>query len=179
MFPFSLIASKECLGEMSFAKRHLKYPPPIFFALGKENGPWTVQKKPLWPPNGGTPFAANTGVRKRERPKIFSRSVGRERKSGNSIGDQPREPELRERAKTELPCFSFRCRYPPVGREIQRGGAAVPPLCVGSRGCGGKSKSPHVSGGAWGGVFAPKTSPHTPAREWLNNGHIVYGSKRT
>ncbi len=67
---------------------------------------------------------------------------------------------LHKRGPKRILSASFSAAAPPVyGGGIQRRGPAGPFLCV-VRGRGAKSKRPHVSGGAWGGVFAPKTSPN-------------------
>jgi len=66
------------------------------------------KRKPLVPPNGHSPFAANTGVRERDHSKFFSQSVGRGRKCGIQIGFPPRDAKLGIRAKTDFLCFYFR-----------------------------------------------------------------------
>jgi len=130
--------------------------PPFSLLAPKKTGRARSKRNRLGRQMALPPFAANTRARERDPSENFGFSVGREQKPGNFIGVQPREPELQERAKPDLPCFSFRCRCRPSGWGIQRGGTAVPPLCV-VRGCGGEVETPpHFSSRGLGTVLFSK-----------------------
>ena len=58
----------------------MSFAPPIFFDCVKENGPCTVQKKPLLPTNTLWPFAAkNGGPDKRQIAYISAYRVARKK----------------------------------------------------------------------------------------------------
>ena len=118
-----------------------------------------------------------TAAQSRSKEKMFTCRFGRGLRKGSACGYLPplirlapillrmkyrktafaRAAKFRRRL-TNCFCACSRCRYPLLGREIQRGGAAAPPLCV-VRGCGGEVETPpRFWWGFGGGVFAPKTS---------------------
>jgi len=175
--------------------------PPFSFVLSKENAPRPVEKK--------TACAAKWRLRrwrqirgsgKETFAKDFSFRVGREQSVCVVGTPVPHESELQNRAKPDLPCFSFRCRcpsrpvsasLPPRGRESKGETGEAPPVAdkaslfrgsgtIGGHEVAGNRNAATVFGGApppFCVVRGCGGEVETPPRFWWGFGGGVFSQK--
>jgi len=137
--PILFACGKGRLGEMPLAQRRLgiilfekrkgKYSTPHFL--------WSCQRKRAVdgpkesaessPDTQGVGAASLRGLGQdtAQKPAVSALGASRANAKHRAL---PRETELRERAKTDLPCFCFRCRCPPLGVGNPKGRGRSPSL---------------------------------------------------
>ena len=104
--------------------------PPIFFVCDKENGPRPVQKKNAWAQSRRRRrlFAQNGGPNKRLPCKISVEALGAGPALLNLAVVSPRPIIAKPGYKTDLTCFSFRCRCLSPGGESKGEGPQPRPF---------------------------------------------------
>ena len=122
---------------------------PTFLCLGKEKSPpqrW--KRNRCGAKRHVMPFLLKTWGPNKKPWAVEARfSVGRGPSLAESFSHQPATGNCEAGVQNRLDLLLFPLSLPVLnpGREIQRGGTAVPPLCV-VRGCGGNRRSA-ASGG--------------------------------
>ena len=141
--------------------------PPIFFGLAKENGPRPVQKKNAAAQNGTLClFCLKRGVPTRNLGQLRQDSaLGADPALLNLSAISPRPGIAKPGCKTDLTCFSFRCRSR-SGGEVQNRGPAGPLVWSFQGGPGGNRNPPGFLFRGRGGtlLFLKEKCPPIPRR---------------
>ena len=97
--------------------------PAFLWVAPKEKPPRPVEKKGAWAQNGANaPYLLKIrGSQKETMVVVVRLCVGRGPGLAEFLRFQPRESELRGRAKTERTSVPFRCRWPGAPGQRQRG----------------------------------------------------------